>query len=168
MPSAKKPRLNMSAAGSYVSISGALSDADEGIKHVLKMGLITRRPEKSSVENNELEIAFLTDHVLVDLESFVASAIDEKKIIKDCEFIKEIALKHPGELKQLAEAYLSSPTGFDKAAAIADKIGLTEKAAVKAGGGMAALVVLLIVAILAKSCQDAKNGNPQGKPKPAQ
>lgn len=168
MPSAKKPRLNMSAVGSYVSISGALSEADEGIKHVLKMGFITRRPDKISVENNELEITFSTDHVLVDLESFVASAIDEKKIIKDCEFIKEIVLKHPGELKQLAEAYMSSPAGFEKASSIADKIGLTEKAAVKAGGGVAGLVILLVIAILAKSCQDAKKGNPQGKPKPAQ
>ncbi len=167
MKSKKNIRFNMSATGSYISVAGALSGADEGIKHVIKMGFLTRRPDESA-DPTELEIAFSTDHVLLDFNSLVASDFDVRKIVKDCDFVKEIALKNPDKLKQLVEAYTSSPTGFEKASAIADEIGFTEEASIKAGGGAAWLVVLLIVAIASKACQDAKNGNPQGKPKPAQ
>ena len=70
----------MSAAGSYVSISGALSDADEGIKHVLKMGLITRRPEKSSVENNELESISDTGELLNNYVDAAETSLDKDSL----------------------------------------------------------------------------------------
>lgn len=165
MKSERSVRFNMAATGSYISIANSLTGADDGIKHVIKMGFITRRPDDSA-NPNDLEIVFSTDHVLLDFKSLVAGDLEVSKIIKDCDFVKEIALKNPEKVKQLVEAFTSSPTGFEKASAIAKEIGLTEEASIAAGGGAAWLAVLLIVAILAKACEDAGNGNPKGKPKP--
>lgn len=156
--------LNMSAAGSYVSIAGSLGSADEGVKHVIKMGFFTRRPDEGA-DPNELEIVFSTDHILLDFNSLIASNFDAKKVVADCDFIKEIALKNPDKLKQLLQTYTSSPTGFEKAFAIAEEIGLTEEASIKAGGGIAWVAVLVAIAVMSKACNDAGKGNPQRKPK---
>jgi hypothetical protein len=163
-PSRKNIRLNMSATGSYSSIAGSLKGADEGIKHVIKLGYVSVIADPS--DPTQLETRFASDHVLIDFKSLIASDFDVAKIISDCDFLKEIALQSPEKLKQLVEAYTSSPTGFEKAYAIAEDIGLTEEAALKAGGGVAWIPALVILALMAKACQDAKNGNPQGKPKP--
>jgi hypothetical protein len=88
----------MSAVGSYVSVAGALSGADESVKHVIKMGFLTSRPDESA-DPNALEIAFSTDHILLDFNSLVASDFNVKKIVKDCDFVKEIALRNPDKLK---------------------------------------------------------------------
>jgi hypothetical protein len=159
-----KHRVNMSGTGSYVSVAHALKGADEGIKHVIKMGFMTRNPSDSG-DPNALETTFLSDHVLLDFKSLVAGDLDVNKIIKDCDFLKNIAVKHPEKLKKLVEAYTDFPLGFEKADAIAKEIGLTEEAAIKAGGGVAWLAVVLIVVIMSRACTDAGNGNPQRKPK---
>jgi hypothetical protein len=159
----ERRRFNMSATGSYISIADSL--ADEGVKHVLKMGYSTRRPDDSD-NPNDLEVVFSTDHVLLDFQSLIAEDLDVNKIVADCEFVKEIALKNPVKLKQLVETYTSSPKGFEKAFAIAKEIGLTEEAAIAAGGGMFWIPIILAAVIMARACSDAGNGNPQRKPKP--
>jgi hypothetical protein len=139
----------MPASGSYISIASALIGADEGVKHVIKMGCLTSRPI-DSVDPNELAISFITDHVLLDFKSAVARDLEVDKIIAGCDFVKQVAVKNTDKLKQLMEAYTSSPTGFEKASAIAEQIGFTEEAATAAGGGMAWAPVLVIVAIAQK------------------
>jgi hypothetical protein len=165
MKSSSKVRANMSATGSYTSIAGSLNGVDDGIKHVIKMGFITGIADVDA-DPMQLETRFMSDHVLIDFKSLVASDLDVATIIEDCDFVKEIAGKNPTKLKQLLEAYTDSPTGFEKAHAIAQDLGLTEEAAIKARGGVAWLAALLIVAIMSKACVDAGNGNPQGKPNP--
>lgn len=167
MKSREGIRLSMSPASSYVSIAGTLKAADEGIRHVMKMGVITKRPDNGS-DLEGLEIVYSSDHVLLDFKSLVASSFDATKIVRDCEFVRNLALANPGKLEQMVQAYIASPLGFEKAAAIVDEIGFTEEAAVAAGGGAAWIPILIAIAIMAKACQDAKNGNPQGKPRPAQ
>jgi hypothetical protein len=157
-------RANMSARGSYVSIAGSLTGADEGVKHLIKMSYTTGIADIA--DPMQLETKFATDHVLIDVESLIASDLNIEVIVKDCDFVKKIALENPEKLKQMIEAYTSSPTGFQRAATLAKEIGLTEEAAIKAGGGAAWLAGLLIIALLAKACEDASNGNPQGKPNP--
>ncbi len=160
-------RFSMSPASSYVSIAGTLKAADEGVRHVMKMGLIAKRPDNGS-DLNALEIVYSSDHVLLDFRSLVASSFDTMKIVRDCEFVRNLALANPRKLEQMVQTYMDSPLGFEEASAIVDEIGFTEEASVAAGGGMAWIPVLVAIAIMAKACQDAKNGNPQGKPNPAQ
>lgn len=149
--------------GSYVSVPGAFKDADEGVKHFLKMEFTTHLSDKSS-DPLKLETGFSTDHVLLDFKGMVPSDLDSDKIVKDCDFLKEIALKHPEKLRQLAEAYTESPTGFKKAYAIAKEIGLTEESAVKAGGGVFWLVAIAALALMSGSCEHCHVGHPPHPP----
>lgn len=140
-----------------------MGGADSGIMHVFKLGYSLLRPQRGS--EDDIGILFHPDHALVDFSSIDPTQLDVSKIVADCDYVKSIAEQHPKELIALVEAYVSSPNGFSKAAKIADKIGLTEDASIKAGGGVAWLAGLLILALLSKACVDAESGNPQGKPK---
>ncbi len=163
MSTATGTRVNMTPAGSYVSVAGSLRGAGKGVEHVLKLGYTTRSPDERA-DPDDLETRFSSDHVLLDFASLLAGELDVDVIIRDCDFVKDIALRNPDQLKELVAAFTGSPRGYEKADAIAEEIGLTEDAAVKAGGGVAWVAVVLIVVLVARACNDAGKGNPQRKP----
>jgi hypothetical protein len=145
-------RTHVSATGSFVSIPEAVAVADTGVRHLLKLEFTTNFSEGSS-DPLKLETGFSTDRVLIDFRGVVAGNLDAQKIAKDCDLVRDIALRNPDKLRQMLEAQTESVTGFQKAYAIGQEIGLTEEAAVKAGGGLLWLVAIAALAVMAGSCE---------------
>jgi hypothetical protein len=94
----KNVRTHISSTGSFVSVPGAFRDADESVKHLLKMEFTTILSEKSS-DPLKLETGFSTDRVLLDFKGIVPGDLDPKKIVRDCDFLKEIVLKNPDKVR---------------------------------------------------------------------
>jgi hypothetical protein len=155
-------RSYVSDSGSFVAVPSAFAAADEGLRNVIKLQFKTILSGERS-DRFGLETVFSTDRVLVDLAAVIPAVIDPKKIIRDCELVKQIASTNAGQLNRLVEVFHGDHPDIDEAYRIATQVGLTEEASVKAGGGLLGLVVLLIVAAVAAGCAHVK---PTVKPDP--
>lgn len=89
--------------------------------------------------------------LLIDLEAVNANALDINKFIKDCDLLKEVAIKDPEKLKTIVGSFASDAPHENmlKAFEIAKQLGLTEDAMAEKGGGF--LVIIVILAALAMS-----------------
>jgi hypothetical protein len=146
------PRTSLSPTGSFVSIPEAFKDVDEGLKHVVKLEFRTAFSEKSTQLLN-LETIVSTDRVLFDLGAVLPSALDSKKMARDCELLREAFLNHPEKIRQLVEAFYSNGPQPDSSQAlkIAEELGLTEELAIQNGGGFLPLIILGCI-LLAGGC----------------
>ena len=153
------PRTSLPSSGSYVSVPSAFDGADDAVKHVVKMNFAQQISAKS-VDPLHLETTFSSDHFVVDLKAFDPSKLDPKKVIADCDLLKAALLTNPEAIRKMAEAHLSSPTGFKEAFAIANKIGLTEQSALDAGGGLLFLLAIAALVIMAGSCEHCHGSHP--------
>src|SRR5688572_5160963 len=145
-------RTSIPATASFLAIPEAFPSADKAVRNALKLEFWTS-PAKAP---DTLQVEVSTNAALIDLGAVNPSALDAKKIIRDCEFVKQIATSHPRELKELLKALQSGTNaGVTKANEIAERIGFTEEEAIKAGGGLFFLVVVAAAALIGAGCSGA-------------
>ena len=100
-----------------------------------------------------VETLFSTDKALIDLAAIDADALDVAKIGRDCDLVKEAARSDPAALKQMVAALQRGGSeGIEEAGRLAERLGITEDQAVKAGGGLLFLVAVAVVAVAASGC----------------
>lgn len=91
----------------------------------------------------------VVDRVLVDLAAVDPALMDAQTIVRDCEFVRDLLLRHPDAPRQLIAAFQADAPTSDIAAAatFVREIGLTEEAAIDAKGGLVFLLFLLAGAV---------------------
>ena len=144
-------RDTLSAVGSFVSLPEAFPEADSGVRLAPKFEFRTERFEDSK-HPLHIDHVIYPHRLLIDLKAVDAGQFDAKKLVRDCEILKEAAEKHPEKLREMIAAYAPN-TPHERileAFKTAEKLGLTEAAASKSGGGF--LWLLLVVAVLVSSC----------------
>lgn len=141
----------ISGLGSFIAIPGAFPDADPGVRNAVKLEFATVFSKENVVETR-----FSTDRVLVDLRAVDPASMDSKKLARDCDLLKEIAVKYPNELKEcLIALQAGGVSGVEKAEEITKKIGLTEEKFAKDGGGFFFIVVIIALGLGAGGCGGA-------------
>jgi hypothetical protein len=156
-------RTTISTVGSFVAVPSAFPAAGHGLENAIKLEFRTILSPGSG-QDLDLETVFSTDRFLVDPLGADPAAFDAKKIAADCDLVKKFVSERPQEAKRLLQIFHGERPDIDKAFAIVKAAGLTEDAAVKAGGGLIGLIVLLIVVVAAAGCAHTK---PYKKPDPA-
>ncbi len=146
--------------GIYVSVPDAFTDADKELRNFLKFEFKTKFSAKHRVKT-----VFSTDRLLVDLSELDPRKLNVKKMIKDCDYLKSILLKHPTQIVASLKALKqNSKSGIKSAEKIRTKIGLTEKASAKAGGGLLWLIIPLIVLGTSSGCATLNSNKPFKRP----
>ena len=145
-------RDSISATGSFVSIPEAFPGADPAIVNALKIELQTVRAQAK--KKSEFHIVLLPNTLLVDLLAVDASGFDPKKLIRDCEILSAAISKNPAKLRKVLAAFGEGVplSRINEASKIVDELGLDEASVSKQGGGLAGLVVILVMLILVKAC----------------
>jgi hypothetical protein len=144
-------RPEISAQGSFVAIPTAFPVVDPGVRNAVKLEFATVFSEE-----NVVETLFSTDRVLVDLGAVDPTSLDFTRLAKDCDLLKEIAVKYPNELKEcLIALQTGGSAGVEKAEEITKRIGLTEEKFMEKGGGFIFIVVLVGIAVGAGACGGA-------------
>jgi hypothetical protein len=117
------------------------------------MGVQVVRSETSS-RPLHLENVVFNDVVLLDFGAVFPSALDFKKLARDCELLKEAFLNAPDEVLKIIAALQSGPslTGVTQALKIAQDLGLTEEMAIQKGGGILAAVLAIGAILLLEGC----------------
>lgn len=160
-----KPRTHLSATGSFVSVPFAFKGADEGLRNVVKMEFKTIFSKLKKIET-----VFSTDWILLDIGAVIPSALNPKKIARDCEVVRQIALDHPELLRRLVEAFQpgapNNPSDLDKTYNIVKKMGLTEEELSSTGGGLVGLLIVLALVALSTGCAHCNKNVPDAKPAP--
>lgn len=160
----KDLRSFVSATGSFVSLPEAFESADLGVKLAPKIELQVGRFSDSK---HPLGFDFVMHphQILIDLEAIDSDQFDAKKAIKDCELIIAACRDHPEDIREILAAFAKSAPHENMLVAekIAEKLNLTESKAVKAGGGLLWLVVVVAAVTLSscKSCAHTKGSTRQ-------
>ena len=148
--------------GSFVSIPGAFTSTDEGLRRAIKFEFQTEFREKSDDPLNLHEV-FFTDRFLVDLNAVELGAINPDKIIKDCDFVKNIATNHPEELREIVGALKKAD--IKKGEKIIKEIGFTEEDSIRSSGGLIGLAILLVAVVALSGCAHCNAKRPASDPK---
>jgi hypothetical protein len=136
--------------GGFISFPAVFRDAPPDLRNILK---IIHRP---TVRDGAVGLEFATDAVAVDLSDVDASLFNTDAVAVDCDLIKRMALESPAELRQLIkEMQRGTSEGVHRALEITEKIGLTESAAIKAGGGFFFIIVVIALGLGASGCGGA-------------
>lgn len=158
-------RTAITASGSFISLPEAFEGADAAVKLAPKVEFRTSRFPDSS-NPLKMEHVMFPHSLLVDLEAVDASSLDIKKLIRDCDLVKDAAEKHPEDLKAILASFAEDAPHEKmlEAAKIAEKIGLAEHVAAKKGAGLLWLVVIVAAVALSgcKSCAHTKGATRQG------
>ncbi len=158
----KATRSTISTAASFVSVPSAFAAADPGLRNAIKLEFKTIF-SPGSRRDLDLETVFSTDKILVDLLGADPDALDARKIAADCDLVKKFVAERPQAAKKLLEIFHKDSPDIDEAFGVVREAGLTEEAAVRAGGGLIGLIVLLVVIVAAAGCAHTK---PHKKPDP--
>ena len=89
-----KPRVQVQSAGHFASAPLAFPKVEEAVRHALKFEFTaggTGTPSQPSGEPS-------TDRLLIDFGELDAAAFDPKRVIRDCELVRDIAARHPEAL----------------------------------------------------------------------
>jgi hypothetical protein len=144
--------------GSFMSVPEAVKTAPVGLHHALKLEYASLPKEDGS----GLENVVISDRAMFDLSAIDMTAVNPATIIKDCEYIKAIVQKNPDEVIKILAAFQSDAPISDMGVALdmVKSIGLTEEDAVKAGGGLIVLGLVLIGGLITVAVTEAvKIGN---------
>jgi hypothetical protein len=139
--------------GGFTSFPAVFVDAPRDLTDVIKM---IHRP---TVRDGTVGLDFATDAIVVDVSGVSADRINADAIAVDCDLSKRIALESPSELRSLVEEMQrGTPEGVQPALEIAHRIGLTEGAALSAGGGLLSIFVIIGLGLGAAGCGGALKG----------
>jgi hypothetical protein len=149
-------KYELYGTGSFVAVSDAFPDAPAAVQNAVKLEFRT-----GFSEENRVQTLFSTDVVLIDLRAVDPDAIDPGVVRRDCERFARIVETYPDASGQLIRALLQgSPEDVDRAQQIAERVGLTEGAFLKDGGGLLFLVVVAGAALLAGGCATVNSNKP--------
>jgi hypothetical protein len=154
MKTKKKLRTSIPASGSFVSLPEAFPGAHPSVKYAPKIQLDTVRSDKS--KHFQLEHVLLPHRILIDLQAVDASFFDAKTLVRDCEIVRGVALRHPKKLQQILEAFQEGApfSHVEKAGAVVKELGLHERQVTRKGGGFISLLIIL-AALAASSAEVA-------------
>jgi len=102
-------------------------------------------------------------HALLDLAAVNLADLDPAALARDCELVAAAVRDHFDDLRRVVAAFGPNGTAEQEAEAlvIAERLGLTESAAAKAGGGLLGLIVIAGACLFAScfaSCPPPKGG----------
>jgi len=152
--------------GGFISFPAAFPAAPPHLRDVVK---IMHRP---TVRDGAVGLEFSTDAVVVDASGVDVDLFNADAVAVDCDLIKRMALEFPAELRQLVEEMQRGTSeGVQRALKIAHRIGLTEQAAVEAGGGFFIILVIIGLGLGAAGCgagfkEKASSASTTPKPPP--
>jgi len=140
--------------GGFVSFPQEFLAAPADLRNVVK---VLHRP---AVRGDALELEFSTDAVLLDFSGVEADTFDVEALIADCELVARAAHRHPDELRELVSLMQAgTDDGVQRALQITHRLGLTEEAATKAGGGLSLIVVVYAICNLVAASVGAKKND---------
>lgn len=153
--------------GNFLSIPTVFKDAEDGIRHALKMEFGTTLSHSEKDRNLNFKTFFLTDRILTDFGAVDPASVDLKRVEKDCNLVKEIIREHPEIIHKVVNAV--SGNGEDiseiiKVAESLEKIGFTEEYAHKRGGGFLGLLIVVGAALLVSGCRGCAHGAAGNRP----
>ena len=114
----------------------------------------------------QLEHVLLPHRILIDLKLWTLVFFDAKTLVRDCEIVKGVALRHPKKLQQILEAFQEGApfSHVEKAGAVVKELGLHESQVTRKGGGFISLLIILgafAVKICRGSDREVAKGNSQ-------
>jgi hypothetical protein len=136
-------RRRVEITGTFVSTPEAFSGIGEGLRHVLKQEIAESHNESG---RNESEMSLNPDLLLVDLVALSPFDLDGGRIVRDCELVAEAVRGNPREIVRLAEILVRTDKGkadLEEAFEIVRRLGLSEEQAVRRGGGLLQVFLLL-------------------------
>lgn len=161
-----KTRHFVPTTGLFAAVPETIPQVDHRIANALKLGFIP-----STEPDGSLGINVATDAMLIDLGAIDISGFDESKLVRDCELVQRAVESYPGEIaKLISELQKGTLEGIAEASDKAEKLGLSEDSATKAGGGLILLAIAAVAALGAISCRGTTSQHKKGAstmPKPA-
>lgn len=140
-------RSVLPGSGTFISVPVAFKGAPKSLASFVKFQFTTAA--KSGSHNpSDLVAVVAPDRLLLDFGAIDESVLNTKKLARDCEIVREAALKRPAKLKELLGIYAGNatptPAQVHKSVKIVQDLGLSEVSTLAAGGG---LLFLLIIAV---------------------
>jgi len=153
MKAKKEVRSFIPATGAFVSLPEAFETADPGVRLAPKIELQVGKFQDST---HPLGFDFVMHphQVLIDLEAIDFEQFDAMKVIKDCELLITACQKHPEDVRKILAAFAEDAPHENmlEAEKIAEKLNISESKAVKVGGGLLWLLVV-VAAVALSSCK---------------
>jgi hypothetical protein len=159
----EQPRSYIYTAGVFVSMPEIFEGVDNAVKYAPKIEIRVKRSDDSR-QPLKLENVRDVHRLLIDLGAVDSSALDPRKLIRDCELIKYAAETNPEKLKSVLGAFAedASYERIQEAARTLEEIDLSESQVIHAGGGF--LWLLAITAAFTMSTCDHCQVRPDEKP----
>jgi hypothetical protein len=149
---ATPPRAHVATSGVFAAVPQGFEGADGSLRYLLKSEFI---PLPAAGDPSRVVLETPTEWGLLDIGAVDLNDVDLHKVARDLDILRH-ALQHPADLRQILAATRPGATRAEQAAAVAlaERLGLTEKAAATAGGGLLG-TLLLVGGALLLSCQFA-------------
>ena len=146
------PRAHVSTSGTFAAVPQGFDGADGSLRYLLKSEFIALPADG---DPSRVVLRTPTEWGLLDVGAVDLADVDFNKSARDLDILRR-ALDHQAELRQILAATRLHATRQQQAAAVAlaEKLGLTEKTAADAGGGLLG-TLLLVGGALLLSCQFA-------------
>ncbi|MDC0668396.1 hypothetical protein [Nannocystis radixulma] len=144
------PRAHVVTSGNFAAVPQGFEGGEGSLRYVIK-------PEFQTVpapgDPGRVLFAVPRGHALLDLAAVDLADLDRAALARDCELVAAAVRDHFDELVQVVAAFGPHGTTEQQAQAlvIAERLGLTESAGAKAGGGLLGMVVI-VGACLFASC----------------
>lgn len=162
------PRAEVATYGSYVSVPDAFDSASDNVRNAIKMELSTSR--STSPSGSPFVDSFATDRLMLDFDAIEPAAISLDQVVGDCELVMALVREHPDELRELLYAVAGEDGGdiakILHAAETLKRVGFTEEVAVKSGGGLFGILILVGAALFASGCTGVTAHGRAGKKPP--
>lgn len=154
------PRSHVTTSGTFAAVPQGFEGAKGSLRYVLK-------PEFQVVpaagDAGRPVLAVPREHALLDLGAVDLADLDPATLARDCELVAKAVRENFAELLRIVAAFGPHGTAELQAEALelAERIGLTESAAAKAGGGFVGILVIAGACLMAScfaSCPPPKGG----------
>ena len=155
----RAPRAHVITSGNFAAVPQGFEGGKGSLRYVLK-------PEfqvvPASDDNSRATLAVPREHALLDLAAVNLADLDAATIIRDCEIVAKAARENFADLQRIITAFGADGTTELQAEAlvIAERLGLSESAVAKNGGGLVGLLVIAGACLFAScfaSCPPKKN-----------
>jgi hypothetical protein len=153
-------RDRVSSHGTFLSMPAVFRGVDEGLAHALKIE-VSPTVQETRGTGRTAEISFgttvIADRMLVDFGAVRPEAIDLDQVARDCDLVKHAIEEHPEVLRNAVAALAAGSTTeqVDAAAAAVEDAGLSEQGALRNGGGILALIILVCALACVGGCSSA-------------
>jgi hypothetical protein len=157
------PRTHLSTSGTFAAVPQGFEGAKGSLRYVLK-------PEFQVVpavgDASRAVLAVPREHALLDLAAVDLADLDAATLARDCELVAKAARENFEDLRRIVAAFgpHGTPELQTEALELAERLGLTESAATKAGGGLLGIVVIAGACLFASCFASCPPKNPETVP----